>query len=170
MNHFVILTTLAVLQHKTSKQFVRVLLWIQEHQFGTVMVKIWTFRKALCRIFSREIWSFILIQGSIDSRTDTYWPWPRTAKRLFWMNYGTQINGCWFCEKIIFSDQAIFNLKASLTVKITTIGVQKIREYLIVEKPMQPQRVTFWYKFWTGGIIRNSYLLWHDNPVFEPKF
>ena len=47
-----------------------------------------------------------------------------------------------FSNKIILSDAAHFHLD----------GFENSQ--VIVEKQMHPQRITVWYGFWVGGIIR----------------
>lgn len=81
-NQLLVLDTLTVLhqfaQERTSKQLVRVLMRVQEHQFDTVVKKL-AFPEVHFSEFLKKI-AFSCLYISIDSKAQAYWLW--TAK---WM-------------------------------------------------------------------------------------
>ena len=59
---------------------------------------------------------------------------------------------CRFWQKIIFSDEAHFDLGGSVNKQnCRSWGIENPHAY--IEKPTHPKRVTVWCGFWSRGII-----------------
>lgn len=104
MNRIVIFDTQPVLQqvvqHKRSKRFVKVLLRVQKHLFG-IVVKKWTFWKALCDIFSQKICIFMLTECNWPKKLQ---PNDHIHRREFVVWIMKQVDFV-LSNKIIFSDE-----------------------------------------------------------------
>lgn len=142
-----------VVQLKTSKQFVRVLQRVQEHQISSA-VKNWLFRKALSTVLSRKICIFMLTKFNS----------PKNCNLLTSNSEESSLNRLWnynkwmliFSNKIILSDEAHFHLDDLFNRKNCRIwSSESLR--VLVEKQMHPQRVNVWCGFCAGGVIESFF-------------
>lgn len=153
-----------VVKYKILKQFERVLLRVQEHQFGA-MIKNRHFNK-LSSEYSHKKFSSSSSQSSIDSRTEAYWR--RTAKRVCKMDY--RVKKSWY----LFFEQNHLQRWGSLMliVEIVAFEVQKIHMWLLRNKFISNMstcfvRILSWRPFFYENTAGQTMLL-HDNPVFLP--